>query len=346
MQQITLTDPTWTRGDAAAESWSERAALTFINDVRDVPFLKLIAILNLTIVPSAVWQYVGGFVWWHVAVHMVLVFWFLGPYILMLHNTSHRRFFKTKWGKLNHYIPWMLGPFFGETPETYFAHHIGMHHPENNLEDDLSTTLPYVRDSVWGFTRYFAKFFFTAIFDLPRYFVARNRRALVWKSFVGEVVFFVMCGGLAFLNWKATLVVFIVPYLSTRLLMMCGNWGQHAFVDQKAPGDSYLNSITCINTGYNRRCFNDGYHIGHHVKQTRHWTEMPDDFTAQRGIYAEKGAIVFEGIDFFIVWVFLMLKRYNWLARCYVHLGEGERPSEADIIALLRSRTQWTNAAA
>ena len=35
-----------------------------------------------------------------------------------------------------------------------------------------------------------------------------------------------------------------------------------AFIDQSRPESSYVNSITCINTYYNRTCFNDGYHIG------------------------------------------------------------------------------------
>jgi hypothetical protein len=342
MQPISLTDPTWTR---AEQSWTDRLALHVISDARDVPFLRLIAILHLTIVPSAVWQYVAPFAWWHVAVHLVLVFWFLGPYILMLHNTSHRRFFTSKWGKLNHYIPWVLGLFFGQTPDTYFAHHVGMHHPENNLDDDLSTTLPYRRDSIRGFIRYFGNFFFTTGARLPFYFLRKGRRSLALKSCLGEILFFVFAAGMLYLNWRATLTVFIGPYLSTRFLMMCGNWAQHAFVDRSAPECPYRNSITCINTTYNRRCFNDGYHIGHHVKQARHWTEMPGDFSANLALYAEKGAIVFEGIDFFVVWIFLMLKRYDWLARCYVSLDGEERPQE-EIIELLRSRTRWTRTSA
>jgi hypothetical protein len=123
--------------------------------------------------------------------------------------------------------------------------------------------------------------------------------------------------------------------------MMAGNWGQHAFVDQAAPENSYRNSITCINTGYNRRCFNDGYHIGHHVKATRHWTEMPQDFLANVETYAKEGAIVFEGIDFFGVWVCLMLKRYDWLARRYVSL-DGVKRSEDEVVALLKKGTHWT----
>jgi hypothetical protein len=117
-----------------------------------------------------------------------------------------------------------------------------------------------------------------------------------------------------------------------------GNWGQHAFIDAKRPGDSYVNSITCINSGYNKRCFNDGYHIGHHIKQTRHWTEMPDDFRQNLAKYAEEKALVFEGVDFFVVWLWLMLGRYDWLARRFVHLGPA-RMSETEIVGLLRTRT-------
>lgn len=342
MQQVSLTDPTWTSSEPSA---FDRLALVFINDVRDVPFLKLCALLTATMAASGVTLLVRGFNYWHAAVHIVAFYWFLGPYILMLHNTSHRKFFKKKFDFLNHYVPWVLGPFFGETPDTYFAHHVGMHHPENNLADDLSSTLAYRRDSVRGFTLYFLRFFFGTIVGLPRYFLKRRRKQLIVKALLGEILFFVLLGVLFyFADWRSTLAVFVIPYLSARFLMMCGNWGQHAFVDKDAPENCYRNSITCINTGYNRRCFNDGYHIGHHVKATRHWTEMPEDFQKNLATYAKEKAIVFDGIDFFVVWVFLMLKRYDWLARRYVKL-DGD-PSEAEIIELLKSRTRWTIAEA
>ena len=89
-------------------------------------------------------------------------------------------------------------------------------------------------------------------------------------------------------------MAFVVPYLLIRIMMMVGNWGQHAFIDPSRPGDSYANSITCINGAYNARCFNDGYHIGHHVKQNRHWSEMPKDFEDNLAKYQAEGCIVFE----------------------------------------------------
>jgi fatty acid desaturase len=281
-------------------SATDRIALRFIHDGRDLPFLKLMVILTATVIPSGVVLFVpGAFRWWLGAAHLALVLYFLGPFVLMLHNTSHRTLFRRPWQWMNHYIPWVLGPFFGESPGTYFAHHVGMHHPENNLEDDLSSTLPYVRDSFAEFLRYFLRFFFCVIFEMTRYFRRKRRRALLLHALTGEVLFAAAVAGLMLVNARATLVAFVVPLVLTRFLMMTGNWGQHAFVDRAAPENCYRNSITCINTGYNTRCFNDGYHIGHHLKPTRHWTEMPQDFWRHRQTYQAEGAIVFSGIDFF-----------------------------------------------
>jgi hypothetical protein len=117
----------------------------FINDPRDRPFLALMAAISVTVPPFGMAFYVPGvFRWWLGLVYLTFIpVFFLDRFILMLHNTSHRPLFKKPWAWMNNYIPWVLGPFFGQTPETYFAHHIGMHHPENNLEADLSTTMPF-----------------------------------------------------------------------------------------------------------------------------------------------------------------------------------------------------------
>jgi fatty acid desaturase len=295
------------------------------------------------VVPTGIVLFVpGGFHWWLAALHLALVVYFLGPFVLMLHNTSHRRLFKRPWSWANNYIPWVLGPFFGESPETYFAHHVGMHHAENNLDEDISTTLPYVRDSAVDFARYFLRFFFVGIFELATYFVRKRRRSLFLRTVIGESVFLIGVAALAFVDWRATLVVFVVPFCVVRFAMMAGNWAQHAFVDRADPANSYKNSITCINAVYNRRCFNDGYHIGHHVKATRHWTEMPEDFQRNLPTYAAEGAIVFSGVDFFVVWMMLMVKRYDWLADRVVPLGEPK--PRAEIVALLRERTGWVEA--
>ena len=64
---------------------------------------------------------------------------------------------------------------------------------------------------------------------------------------------------------------------------------------------------------------------------------MPGDFLNNRESYADENAVVFEGIDYFMVWFWLMLKRYDWLARRVVHLRK-ER-SDDETIQWLRSLT-------
>ena len=325
---------------AVSPTLLDRAITRTLNDPRDAPFLWIGVGATFVVLPFAAALYVPGvFRWWLGAAYLATNFaLFLDRFILMLHNTSHKPLFQPRLRWLNSYIPWVLGPFFGETPETYFAHHVGMHHPENNLAGDLSSTLPYRRDSVGDFLLYYARFMSLGLLQLAGYLRRKKRAQLRTRMIAGELAFYAVTLALMIVNWRATVVVFLIPVVVVRFLMMAGNWGQHAFVDATAPESPFKNSITVLEDRYNRRCFNDGYHIGHHVKATRHWTEMPGDFEANRAQYAREGAIVFRGIDFFGVWLRLMFHSYGSLARHYVALGE-HTPDQAEIVALLRART-------
>jgi hypothetical protein len=297
--------------------------------------------MTLVLLPAAaVLFWPGVFRWWLAPIYWAVLFGvFFDRYILMLHNTSHRPLFKREYGWAKFYIPWVLGPLCGETPETYYAHHITMHHAEGNLPRDLSSTMGYQRDSALAFLRYWADFFFLGIVRLGQYQVAKKRGKLLAWMLVGELSFFVLAGIGLYGNTGAALTVFVVPFLLCRFLMMVGNWGQHAFIDADDPGNSYKSSITCINSRYNRRAFNDGYHISHHLLAVRHWTDHPAELLANRAKYAAEGAIVFQGIDFFQVWALLMMKRYDVLARHFVDLAESPR-SDEEIIAFLQSRVR------
>ncbi|HTU57151.1 MAG TPA: hypothetical protein VMF89_01940, partial [Polyangiales bacterium] len=59
-------------------------------------------------------------------------------------------------------------------------------------------------------------------------------------------------------------------------------------------------------------------------------------FLANNDLYAKQGAIVFEGIDFFMVSVLLWTGRWDVLAKRYVRLGA--QMSDEEVIAMLKSR--------
>jgi fatty acid desaturase len=326
-----------------AATWFDRFFVSLLRDERDLPFVHLTLKITFILIPLAVLLFIpglNGWIWWLLAIAYQYFnnMAFKGPYGLMMHCTSHRAWFKAKYKFLNHYLPWIIGPFFGQSPETYFAHHIGMHHVENNMPTDESSTMKYQRDSIFGFSRYIGSFLVRGVYDMCCYFVRKKRKNLLYRSVRGELLFVAMCIILCFINWPATLVVFIIPYFTYRLIAMAGNWAQHAFIDEANPLDAYGNSVTCINTPYNVKCWNDGYHISHHIRPTMHWTEHPSYFANTISDYSDNNAIVFDRIHFLHVFAYLMLKRYDLLTKHFVNLGNRYK-SDEEVMEFLKSRT-------
>jgi fatty acid desaturase len=334
------TDPVYS--PPAAVNALDRFFLRLINDKRDLPFIHLLIKVGLMLVPLAVLLFLpfitGGF--WLLAAGLYLYLnnvTYKGPFGLMLHCSSHRPLFRKKYRVLNLIIPWGLAPFFGQSPETYFAHHIGMHHVENNMADDESSTMPYQRDSGADFTRYFFTFLFTGIYTLAIYHFTKRSKRLCYRTVRGELLFIAFCSTLSFVNWEATLVVFILPFLAFRLVAMAGNWVQHTFICPEQPDNDYRNSITCINVKFNHKCWNDGYHISHHIDPSLHWTEHPVYFRKHMDQFARNRSVIFAGLNFLDIFILLMRKRYDTLANHFVDVG-GAFNSNDEVIAHLRSR--------
>lgn len=322
----------------------ERALLHFINEKRDLPFAKLIARIHLLVIIPAVLLYLDfwtNWAWWIAAALYFYIsqFYFKGRFGLMLHCICHRKLFKKQYAYLHTYVTWVVCPFFGHTPESYFSHHIGMHHMENNMPDDDSSTMGYQRDSVRSFLKYYADFLFLGFRDTVMYLYYRKRRKMYIRLSWGESFFFAMCIGLSFVNLPATLLVFIIPFLFARLVMMLGNWTQHAFVDRSNPDNIYTNSIICINTSYNHICWNDGYHTIHHLRPGMHYTDLPGEFLKQQQVIAANKTLVFEGIHYLHVFIYLMTKRYDLLEKNLVNIGNSFSSGE-EAIALMRERTR------
>ncbi len=317
--------------------------LKYIRDQRDLPFVHLTLKITLTLIPLSILLYfnIPTWVWWSsVVIHFYInnkVF--KGPFGLMLHCTSHKPLFKSKYNWLNNYLPWVIGPFFGQTPETFLSHHLGMHHVENNQEEDLSSTMKYQRDSFKDFMIYFTHFFFKGLYTLLLYFDARNIKKLRNRALLGELSFVFMVVLLSFISLKATVVVFIVPFFISRLIMMLGNFTQHAFVCAAEPDNHYKNSITCINAPYNHECWNDGYHTSHHIRPSMHWTKHPEFFRNHLNEYSENKALVFEGIGFLPIFWYVMNKRYDVLAKHLVNINN-TFSSEEEAIELMKLRTK------
>jgi fatty acid desaturase len=321
--------------------WYVRWALPLLADERDGQLVAVMAQSALLAVAGAALFLVRRGFWWGAAGYWaVLVLGVLDRFTLMLHCTSHRRLFHPRHPRLERLVPWVLGPFLGQTPDTYFAHHMGMHHQEENLPDDLSSTLRYRRDSLPAWLRYWARFMVLGLPELARYLARRGRHKLLRRVLVGEAAFWAVTLALLAVNPAATLVVLVGPVLLIRTLMMMGNWTQHAFVCPEQPANPYRASLTCLNTRYNRRCFNDGYHAVHHLAPRTHWTDHPAEFERRLGEHGRHDAVVLDGLDYFQVWLLLMTGRWGRLARAFVRLPGAPARSDEEVIALLRARVE------
>jgi fatty acid desaturase len=337
---MTLTDP---RTASAPAFLSGTARM--LNDPRDTYVVWLMlhcAFVAGVGVSLFFWPYAAGISVWYVAplywaLVMVAV---MDRFTLMIHFTSHRPLFNKDYKSLNHVIPWLLGPFYGQTPNTYFAHHMGMHHREENLPDDLSSTMRFTRNRISHWLRYYLRFLLIGLPELMLYFYKRKNWKLFRRVLLGEGVYWSIVGIGLWFRPEATLAVLIVPLVLIRTLMMMGNWTQHSFIDAEHPEDPFRSSITCINSRYNRRCFNDGYHILHHIKPRAHWTEHPLEFEKALPEYAAHDAIVFEGVDYFEIWLNMMLGRWGFLADKFVHLEGAPVRSKEEVIAFLKRRVQ------
>ena len=326
-------------------NWYERLWLKIMVDKRDLPFIYLLTAIHLTVVPVAILLYtpiLEGWAWWLVAIPYFYVsqLYFKGRFGLMFHCMCHRKTLKKGYQNFFHsYITWIVCPLFGHAPEGYFSHHMGMHHVENNLPDDTSSTMKYQRDSFRDFLLYFVRFLLVGAKNTVLYLYYRKRKKLYMRLTYGEIIFYLFCIGMCFVNLKATLMVFVIPLFFARFVMMLGNWTQHAFVDSNDPENMFTSAINCINTKYNWVCWNDGYHIIHHLRPGMHYTDMPNEFLKLKDLFAKNKAIVFDGIHYLHIFTFLMTKRYDKLADNLVNINN-MYASREEAIQLLKERTR------
>lgn len=318
--------------------------MRFINDKRDLPFIYLLSRVHLLVILPGIVLFtplLPGWIWWTIAIPYFYIsqFYFKGRFGLMFHCICHRKLFRKKYQWLHTYITWIVCPFFGHSPEGYFAHHMGMHHIENNMPDDTSSTMGYQRDSLSHFLHYFFNFIVNGVKDTLSYFYIRNRKKLYNRLRLGEFCYYAFCIGMCFVNLKATLLVCIFPLFFCRLVSMLGNWTQHAFVDADDPSNPYKNSVNCINTSYNKTCWNDGYHVIHHLRPGMHYTEMPLEFIRLKDSFAENKAIVFDSLNYLHIFLFLLTGRYDKLVRHLVNINN-VFASDEEAVMLMKSRTE------
>lgn len=324
MKELTaITDPQYVKKEHL--SAYDRFWMRFIKDERDLPFIYLLTRIHLFVFPWAFLLFtplLTSWVWWLVYIPYAYYSqsYFKGRFGLAFHCMCHRMIFKKQYQWMHKYVTWIVCPFFGHTPETYFGHHIMMHHVENNMEDDASSTLKYQRDNPWHFLQYLGHFLAMGFIDTFNYLFRRTQRKIYMQFSAGEITWFIFCIAMCFVNFKATMMIFIAPVIYGRFIMMLGNWTQHAFIDKSDPEGHFSGVYNCINNVYNQNCWNDGYHSIHHLNPALHYTEIPGVFMKNIENFKKNKTFIFDGIHYLHIFYYIMFKKYDKLVENMVNI--------------------------
>ena len=296
-----------------------------------IPFAATLYILE-TIIPNIFLCLLGS-----VYVYFILST-YASAFILGLHYSTHSPIFNKKWHFLQHLISNVLCAFFGIPPLMYYAHHIAMHHCENNkVPYDLSSTMPYQRDSKLEHFKYMLRFVIGIWVELPYCLFRKQRYKVAAHCISGELIFLTSIYFLFTFRPIATTFVFILPTIVISFALMDGNWKQHIFVDPDDAGNNYKSTYTCINTPSNALNFNDGYHVEHHQNPGMPWYRLPEYFQSQIANYAKYDGFIFTGIGSGQVGKLVLNGKLDQLAEHYLNVGQKQR-TKAELVEEFKRR--------
>ena len=315
-------------------------AQSIVRQDPDAVFVTHLLVHFGVLLPSALYLY-HDFHWWHAIPHTIFAVWNAGSFTLLLHNHIHNNgIFKPQYWLIDKFFPYIVGPLMGHTWDSYYNHHVKMHHVEGNGPGDLSSTIRYQRDEPLEFLRYLGNFLIKTWIQLPYYFYSHNKHKLAIKSLIQEVASMACIFTLTYLYPRPALFTLVLPFLIMRCGMMVGNFGQHCLVDNIDPTSDFRSSITLIDVPSNRHCFNDGYHTSHHLNPRRHWKAHPAAFLKAKAKYQTEGALTFTGIDYLEITYRCLTKDYDTLAKRLVPMGEQIDMSHEERVEMLRSKTR------
>jgi len=326
----------------------ERIGQKVLRDQRDVPALRLMVSLTLTVVPIFVAQLVLG----RPRLLLVVAFYFalygtkFQRFIRMFsasHLEAHRPhgfFGGTAHRLFGRYLEYFLGFFYGNIPELGRTAHVRLHHKENSGPEDTRNTIGYDRTSRLDFLWYLSDNMWTVLGLAPyAYFRAHGDDKNRQRMLRGMALYYAYFAAVFLYDWRIGLLYLLIPMLSMNFINAITAWVQHAFCDPEHPEDYFANSVTVMDEV---NFLNEGYHLCHHHRSSMHWTEMPFHFERLRERMKQAGSLVFRDLDFMGLFLNLTLfRRMDVLAE---KLIPWEPMTHEQKLALLAKRTSLRTA--
>jgi beta-carotene hydroxylase len=190
------------------------------------------------------------------------------------HNQMHCRMFHS--ALLNTLLNYWLGFCTGTTTTDILTEHNERHHGHINEEVDyVRTTLVNFRSQILNvlffFPRAFIRLQLEKPSDLKRW--RRTNRLLFWQSLSEKIVLYSGTVALLLLDWKATAIFVLLPWLNGQWWLFTFGLFQHQDMDGESP---YNNSRNITSVWFNWFYINIGFHSAHHFRPGVHWSLLPE----------------------------------------------------------------------
>lgn len=327
--------------------FAEQGGKLLMRDERNGPWLPHMIWLALWI-PSlfafaVYWHSTHGFQWWFFFVYHFLRigprFRFFAHLHVLVHREGHEHLgiFKPQYRFFNYWpMQWLVGPFFGQVPNSYGVAHNKIHHRYDNGLDDVHTNLDLDRSKFTSFVIYVPRFllYWAGVSPLA-YFLYHKEYVLARKMAKG--MFYHLSLFLVFAYWNP---VFAIAYLAfpffEAVIFFSGiSYLWHCWVDPADPYNPYVTSVTILKGHDN--IWNEDYHVIHHDVPNLHWSEAPKHYEENKHIYAQNKATIFEDTEEGAMLFWMLSGNWDQLAAHFVDLDGKMTLAEKRALLLQRA---------
>jgi beta-carotene hydroxylase len=189
------------------------------------------------------------------------------------HNHNHLGVWRSNAANL--VTSYWIALFYGHPAVAWVPTHNQIHHKLNNRPGDSSRSPKWFSGNhlgallVYPLLTNFAQTADIRAFlkDLWR----RDRRAF-FAALSEYVVFFGSMGALLLVDWRKTLLFFVIPQQVALFCIQSVNYLQHVETDAFS---EWNHSRNFVSRTLNALLFNNGYHTVHHLKPGVHWSQLP-----------------------------------------------------------------------
>jgi hypothetical protein len=279
----------------------------------------------------------------------------LFPQEIVEHQNTHTRVFSPRVGAspriklllkaLQFYFEYIFALLTARVPGFYRVQHVYVHHVEDNGPLDTHTTLPYDRTSFLDFSHHA---FWQGIdlvtgCRLIKYLLKKGKTRQIREVVKGLAIWWVVVLVVAVFNPVAAAYFLLMRFLGGSFITLI-TFYQHGLVNPADPHEVHGHTVDYVGAEHGNLGFD--YHVEHHQKPARHWSQYYEEYARLAEKHPGHPAVIMQKEQFgplaFIA--ALWRKDYLQIAR-HAHLRDIPEGNAEELARIVRDRARPLGAA-